>query len=111
MNFEWLRFALGCLCFLAGLVLFALEIYGNYRFTYVLNRMHAASIGDSLGIVLCLGGLMAFAGWSPLTLKLAIVVIFLWISTPISTHLVARMEVEQGDRFREECEVDATCRD
>ncbi len=110
MLLEILRFGAGALLFLSGLIIFAVEIYGNYRFSYVLNRMHAASIGDSLGIVLCLLGLMLFSGLSFVTLKLAAVVVFLWFSTPICSHLVAKLEAETNDLLEQECEVEQECR-
>ena len=34
----------------AGLILFIIEIYGVFRFDFVLNRMHAAAIGDTLAL-------------------------------------------------------------
>lgn len=107
---ELIQFVAGSLFFLFGLVIFVIEIYGNYRFTYVLNRMHAASIGDSLGIVLCLIGLMIFSGFTFVTLKLAAVTVFLWFSTPVCSHLVAKLETETNDELERECEVDRECR-
>lgn len=108
---EILRFGAGALFFLSGLIIFVIEIYGNYRFSYVLNRMHAASIGDSLGIVLCLIGLMIFSGFTFVTLKLAAVTVFLWFSTPVCSHLVAKLETETNDELEQECEVERECRD
>lgn len=107
---EWLQFIAGTFFFIAGLVIFVIEIFGNYRFGYVLNRMHAASIGDSFGIILCLFGLMIFSGFSFLTLKLGAVAVFLWFSTPICTHLVAKLETETNDELEKECEVEDGCR-
>ena len=33
-----------------GVFMFFSEIVGFYKFTYVMNRMHAAALGDTLGI-------------------------------------------------------------
>lgn len=110
MYIEWIRFITGTFLFVVGLITFGVEIFGNYKFGYVLNRMHAASIGDSIGIVLCLVGLMIFSGLSFLTLKLGAVVVFLWFSTPICTHLVAKMETETNEEIQKECEVEDGCR-
>lgn len=111
MYSEWIRFFAGAFFFVAGLAIFVTEIYGNFRFSYVLNRMHAASIGDSIGIGLCLLGLMIFSGFSFVTLKLAAVLCFLWFSTPVSSHLVAKLEAETNEKLSKECEVDDECRD
>ncbi len=48
--FEWLRFIIGTAVLLCGLAIFVIEIYGIFHLKYVLNRMHAAAMGDTLGI-------------------------------------------------------------
>ena len=108
---EWIRFFAGAFFLLAGLAIFVIEIYGNFRFSYVLNRMHAASIGDSIGIGLCLMGLMIFSGFSFVTFKLVSVLCFLWFSTPVCSHLVAKLEAETNEKLSRECEVEKKCRD
>ena len=47
---EWIRFLAGAGFMLMGLGIFAIEMIGVFRFRYVLNRMHAAAMGDTLGI-------------------------------------------------------------
>lgn len=91
--FEWVRFLAGGFLLLFGLGIFAIEIIGVYRFHYVLNRMHAAAMGDTLGIGFSLVGLMIMSGWNFTSLKLLFVLIFLWFSSPASSHLIARLEV------------------
>ena len=90
---EWIRFFAGGIFLLLGLFIFLIEIIGVYRFRYVLNRMHAAAMGDTLGIGLSFIGLMILSGFSFTTLKLFLVVVFLWFSSPVSSHLIARLEV------------------
>lgn len=94
---EWIRFALGTVCLTGGLILFAIELIGVFRFRYVLNRMHAAAMGDTLGISCSLIGLMLISGWNFNTLKLALVVAFLWCASPVSSHLIARLEVSTNE--------------
>ena len=45
-----IRLILAALFLALGLFLFFSEVVGFYRFRYVMNRMHAAAIGDTLGI-------------------------------------------------------------
>lgn len=90
---EWIRFLAGAAFLLFGLGIFAIEMIGVFRFRYVLNRMHSAAMGDTLGIGFSLVGLMIMSGWSFTTLKLFLVVVFLWFSSPVSSHLIARLEV------------------
>ena len=55
---------LGLAVLLFGLFVFFTAVLGLYRFDYVLNRMHAAAVGDALGIFCILLGLMLLHGWS-----------------------------------------------
>lgn len=101
----WIRFVLGILFLFAGMSLFVLEIMALFKLDYVLNRMHAAATGDTLGIGLSLVGLMILSGWNFTTLKLALVLVFLWCSSPVASHLIARLEVETHageDRYGKE---------
>ena len=47
---AWIRFLVGAALIIVGLLMFIVEVFGVYRFKYVLNRMHAAAMGDTLGI-------------------------------------------------------------
>lgn len=91
--FEWIRFLVGAGLLLFGLVIFAIEMIGVFRFKYVLNRMHAAAMGDTLGIGFSLVGLIIMNGFNFTSLKLMFVVVFLWFASPVSSHLIARLEV------------------
>ena len=90
---EWIRFLAGAVLLLIGLLIFLIQMIGVFRFKYVLNRMHAAAMGDTLGIGCCLLGLIVMKGASFTSLKLLLVMIFLWFSSPVSSHLIARLEV------------------
>ncbi len=90
---EWIRFLAGAVFLLIGLGIFVIEMIGVFRFRYALNRMHAAAMGDTLGIGSCLVGLIILCGWNFTSLKLFLIILFLWLSSPISSHLIARLEV------------------
>lgn len=90
---EWIRFLAGAGLLLFGLGIFAVEMFGVFRFKYVLNRMHAAAMGDTLGIGFSLAGLILMSGWNFTSMKLFLVIVFLWFSSPVSSHLIARLEV------------------
>ncbi|MBO5281736.1 MAG: monovalent cation/H(+) antiporter subunit G [Lachnospiraceae bacterium] len=101
---EWIRFLAGAAFLLMGLSIFIIEMIGVFRFRYVLNRMHAAAMGDTLGIGSCLVGLIIMSGINFTSLKLFLVILFLWLSSPTSSHLIARLEVttdeEQDKHYR-----------
>ena len=102
---EWIRLVVGAALLLCGLIIFLIELYGIFHLKYVLNRMHAAAMGDTLGISFSLVGLMIFSGWNFTTLKMALIIVFLWFASPVSSHLLARLEVSTNDKLEEHCKV------
>lgn len=102
---EWIRFFLGTGLLLCGLGIFLTEIYGVFHLNYALNRMHAAAMGDTLGISFSLVGLMIFCGLNFTTLKMALIVVFLWFASPVSSHLIARLETATNENLKEHCQI------
>ena len=102
---SWVRLALGIIFLLIGMILFGIQILALFKFRYVLDRMQAAAMGDTLGIGSSLLGLMLLSGWNLTTAKLALVVIFLWCSSPVSSHLIARLEAVTNPKLERKCEV------
>ena len=90
--FEWVRLILGLLLLLLSVFIFGAEIIGIFKMKYVLNRMHAAAMGDTLGLLCAVLGLMLISGFNFTTLKMLLVLVFLWITSPVSGHLISRME-------------------
>lgn len=88
----WIRFIIGAGMLLCGLGIFLIEIYGIFHLKYALNRMHAAAMGDTLGISFSLIGLMLFSGLNFTTLKMGLIVVFFWFASPVASHMLARME-------------------
>lgn len=105
MNWELLRLILGTLLLLTGLVTFALELFGVNRFEFVLNRMHAAAMGDTLGIGTSMLGLMVLSGLNFTSLKMLLVIVFLWFASPVASHLIARLEAATDEELGEFCEI------
>ena len=102
---EWIRFILGIAFIIMGLLVFVIQLVGVYKFKYVLNRMHAAGMGDTMGISLCLIGTMFLYGWCFTTLKVGLIVCFLWLASPVSSHLIARLEVSTNEELEKYCKI------
>ncbi|MCR5357404.1 MAG: monovalent cation/H(+) antiporter subunit G [Lachnospiraceae bacterium] len=89
---EWVRFVAAVICLLFAAVMEAIAVYGVYKFGFVMNRMHAAAIGDTLALLLGALGLIILKGFSWFSLKMALVVVLLWLTSSISSHVIMRME-------------------
>lgn len=92
MFFAWCKFSAAALCLCLGLIFMVLAVFGVNRFHKALNRMHAAAMGDTLGILFIFAGLMIIRGFSLDSLKLFLVILFFWMASPVSGHMISRLE-------------------
>lgn len=102
---EWIKLIAGSIFLIIGMVIFFTELFGVFHFKYVLNRMHAAAMGDTLGISSCLIGLMIFSGLNFTTLKMFLIVVFLWFASPVSSHVLSRLEAATNEHLSDHCEI------
>lgn len=71
---------------------------GILRLPDVYTRMHAAGIGDTLGMGLILLGLALQSGWDLVTAKLVLIFLFMFFTSPTATHALARTALSAGVR-------------
>jgi multicomponent Na+:H+ antiporter subunit G len=85
---------------------------GVLRMPDVFTRLHAAGVTDTMGAGLILTGLMFQAGFSLITLKLLLILGFLWFSSPVSTYALARATMASGQEpyWAEDLEIPETAR-
>ena len=94
----------GVLELLAGLLVVSGSLFvlaggiGALRMPDFYTRIHGASLTDSLGPVLVLGGLMLYAGPSLVTVKLAAVMLFLMVTSPTASYALANAALLAGLR-------------
>ncbi|MGE4277815.1 MAG: cation:proton antiporter [Lawsonibacter sp.] len=79
-----------------GMAVIGISIFGLFRLRDALERLHAGAVTDTLGLLLVLSGLGVLCGFTAHTAKLALLVVILWATNPVSTHLIARMELITG---------------
>ncbi len=99
---EWIRFWIVAVILIIGLVFFVLEVVGVFRFGFVLNRMHASGIGDTMGLLCVIVSMMIASGWNFTTLKLLLLILFMWLTSPTSTHFLSIVEMNTNpyvDRY------------
>lgn len=80
----------------AGVIFVLAGAIGVMRLPDFYTRMHAAGVTDTLGAELIVLGLMLQAGWSALTLKLALIGVFVFLTSPTATHAVANAAYRAG---------------
>lgn len=91
---DWIRFACCAVFMITGVLVMLIAAIGNLRFRHVLPRMHAAAIGDSIGKLCLFAGLMIYDwGETMAEVKLLFILLFFWVSGPVTTHMMCRFQV------------------
>ena len=83
---EVLRFSVSAALMTCGLLVLCVGVFGVFRFQYVLS-------------------LIVAEGATFTSLKLVLVILMLWITSPVSSHLVCRLEVTTNEMLEKEMEV------
>ena len=100
-----IKLILSALFILAGVIVIVTALIGNYRFSYVLNRMQVGATADTMGAILVLIGLIIKTGFNMISVKLFIMILFFWVASPVSSHFIARTEAIANENILDECEV------
>ena len=106
MIFDWIIFALVAIFVLSSLFMIFCGILGVYRMKYVLNRMNAAALIDTLALLFMNIGLIIANGFTFTSLKLFLIVLVMWLTSPISGHLISKLEYVTNEKIEEEIIVD-----
>ena len=102
---EMFCFILGLAFIFMGLLVFVIQLVGVFKFKYVLNRMHAAGMGDTIGLSVSLLGTIILSGWNFTSLKMGLIIVFLWMASPVASHLIARLEVTTNEELEKYCKL------
>lgn len=87
---ETLATILAMMAILGGLFFFLVGTVGLIRLPDAFTRMHATTKADTLGAGLILLGLMIYIGFELTSVKLLIIIIFIWVTNPTSAHIIAK---------------------
>jgi len=102
---EIIRYILVSIFFFGGLFILGVATIGLYRLKTPLNILHAAAKCETLGALMVITSLMILSGLTLATLKMFVLVIFVWLTGPLSAYMIGREEVLTNPDIEEECEV------
>ncbi len=101
-----IREIISAIFILAGVLCFCTALLGVFRFNYILDRMHASSIIDTLGTLLIFVGLIILGGFDWASGKILIILIFQWCTSPLSTQRIAKVEFLTNPEYDSHCDVE-----
>lgn len=81
-------------------------VLGIFRFHYALSRLHAAALLDTAGIFFMLLGLMFAACDTVTNVKMLLTICLLWLTSPVTSHMLCRLEVTINDDLQREMDIE-----
>lgn len=81
---------------IGGAFFFLVGTIGLLRFPDFFTRMHATGKGDTLGAGMILFGLALQASNLLTSVKLILIVIFIFIANPTATHVISKAAFKSG---------------
>ena len=87
------REIIAAICIIIGLFVFLCATFGVFRFKYVLNKMHAAALGDTMGLFFIVLGLIILSSNVFIIAKFILIILFFWLTSPIATHMIAKIDL------------------
>ena len=91
---------------LAGTALVLVAGLGILRMPDLLSRMHASSKAGTLGTALILVGVAINFGELALVMRVVLIIAFLFLTAPVSAHLIARAGYRSGAALSPETVID-----
>ena len=85
------RIIIAIICFAIGAIFCLISAFGVFRLKFALNRMHAAAVADTGGLFFTVLGLTVLSGFTFMTLKLGLIVVVFWLTSPVSGHLLSNL--------------------
>ncbi len=82
---------------LLGVAVMTIGVYGLYRMPDLYTRLHAASKAVFLGVIV-LATASIVTGQREIILRVILISIFLLLTTPIASHVIAKAEHDARDQ-------------
>jgi multicomponent Na+:H+ antiporter subunit G len=89
-----------------GIALMAIAGIGLLRMPDLLTRMHASSKAGTLGAILILAAVAIHFGDVTIAVRVVVVCVFLLITAPIASHVIARAAYRTGVPLAPETVID-----
>ncbi|MGC2872012.1 monovalent cation/H(+) antiporter subunit G [Ihubacter sp. mB4P-1] len=102
-----IREILSGILLISGFIFMTISAVGVVRLPDFFSRLHASSIGETLGIVLAGIGLAIYGGLNLTSAKILLVVAALFLVNPLGTHLISKAAIRSGEQpWREDSHAD-----
>ena len=77
---------------------FLVGTVGLIRLPDVFSRMHATTKSDTLGAGLAIVALIVYRGFEPVSLKLLLILIFIYVTNPVAAHIIGKAAYDKDSK-------------
>ena len=79
------------ICFFIGSLSIIIGACGLIKLPEVFSRIHAAGMIDTGGTAFFVLGMLFQSGWSLITVKLILIGVFIYFTSPVTSHVTANL--------------------
>ncbi len=91
---EWIKFIFVALFLLIGLFAYTSAVLGVNRFDFILNSLHCAGVGDTLGLMGMIFSSMVYVFDFMVAAKMLLVLFLMWFTCPVAAHLLSEITLK-----------------
>ena len=102
---EWIRFGIVACLMISGVIALFISIFGTFRFNFALNRIHAASMVDTVVLILFILACIIAEGFTFTSAKFLLIVFIQWCTAPLVSHMLAKYEYMTDTTLAEHCKL------
>jgi len=84
------------ICFIIGSLSIIIGACGLIKLPDVFSRIHAAGMIDTGGTAFFILGMVLQTGWSLITVKLVLIGVFIFFTSPVTSHVTANLAREKN---------------
>ena len=84
------------ICFFIGSLSIIIGACGLIELPDVFSRIHAAGMIDTGGTAFFILGMVLQSGWSLITVKLVLIGVFIFFTSPVTSHVTANLAREKN---------------
>ena len=84
------------ICFFIGSLSTIIGACGLIKLPDVFSRIHAAGMIDTGGTAFFILGMVLQTGWSLITVKLVLIGVFIFFTSPVTSHVTANLAREKN---------------
>ncbi len=91
---EWIKFIIVASFLLIGVFSYTTALFGVKKYSFILNSLHCAGLGDTLGLLGILTATIVYIFDFYAAMKILLILIIMWFTSPLSAHLLSEITLK-----------------